>query len=370
VVIEALGTGSKIRGRRNRQDRPSLILVDDPENEEHMTSAVKRERSWQWFTRAVLNAGTVQTNLVVLGTTLHRECLVLRLQKAAGWQTRLFQAVVEWPERMDLWARWEEICNDWENPNRKEDARAYYEQNHAELDRGAVVLWPQAESLYDLMCLRATIGTAAFAAEKQGDPVDPSVCEWPSSYFDYPGFWFERWPDGLMLKTLALDPSKGQDAKKGDYSAYVKLGLDNQGVLYCEADLQRRDSERIVADGVEHVRRFRPDGFAIEINQFQQLLVPDFQRVGHAQHVHLPIYTIDNQVNKEVRIRRIGPYLAQRQLRFKSRSPGTLLLVQQLKDFPVGDHDDGPDGLEAAIRLATDLLGGRHDRPYSTRLRV
>jgi hypothetical protein len=85
-----------------------------------------------------------------------------------------------------------------------------------------------------------------------------------------------------------------------------------------------------VADGVEHVRQFRPDGFAIETNVFQQLFVPDFQRVGREQQVDLPIYTINNQVNKEVRIRRIGPYLAQRQLRFKARSPGTLLLVQQL----------------------------------------
>jgi predicted phage terminase large subunit-like protein len=370
VVIEALGTGTKIRGRRNRHDRPSLIVVDDPENEDHMTSALKRERSWQWFTRAVLNAGTVQTNIVVLGTTLHRECLVLRLQKAAGWQARLFRAVVEWPERMDLWARWEEIYNDWENANREEDARKYYEQNRAELDRGAEVLWPEAESLYDLMGLRATIGSAAFAAEKQGDPVDPSVCEWPSSYFDYPGFWFERWPENLTLKTLALDPSKGQDAKKGDYSAFVRLGRDANGILYCEADLQRRDSERIVADGVELVRQFRPDGFAIETNQFQQLLVPDFRRIGLERRVDLPIYGIDNQVNKEVRIRRIGPYLAQRQLRFKARSPGTLLLVQQLKDFPVGDHDDGPDALEAALRLAIELWNGRYAQRLPSVLRV
>ena len=365
VVIEALGTGSKIRGRRNRQDRPSLIVVDDPENEDHVTSAVMRERSWQWFTRAVLNAGTVQTNLVVLGTTLHRECLVLRLQKAAGWQARLFQAVVQWPERMDEWARWEEIYNDWENPNREQDARAYYEQHRTMLENGAEVLWPEAESLYELMCLRATIGSAAFAAEKQGDPVDPSVCEWPSGYFDYPGFWFERWPEHLAVKTLGLDPSKGQDAKKGDYSAYVKLGFDGKGILYCEADLQRRDSERIVADGVEHVRLFRPDGFAIETNTFQELFVVDFQRVGRERHVHLPMYGVNNQVKKEVRIRRIGPYLAQRKLRFKARSPGTLLLVQQLRDFPVGDHDDGPDALEGAMRVLIDLWNGRQ-QPRTT----
>jgi hypothetical protein len=362
VVIEALGTGSKIRGRRNRQERPSLIIVDDPQNEDHVTSAVKREQSWQWFTRAVLNAGTVHTNVVVLGTTLHRDCLVLRLQKAGGWVARLFQALVRQPERMDLWARWEDIYNGWENPNREADAQAFYAQNRAELERGAEVLWPEAESLYQLMCLRATIGSGAFAAEKQGDPVDPSVCEWPSSYFDYPGFWFEEWPQHLAIKTLALDPSKGQDARQGDYSAYVKLGRDANQILYCEADLQRRDTERIVADGVEHVRLFKPDGFGVETSQFQQLLMVDFERVGRAQQVPLPLYGLDNQVNKNVRIRRIGPYLAQRKLRFKSHSPGTLLLVQQLRDFPVGDHDDGPDALELGFRLMMNLWNGRVGR--------
>jgi predicted phage terminase large subunit-like protein len=79
---------------------------------------------------------------------------------------------------------------------------------------------------------------------------------------------------------------------------------------------------------------------------------------------------IDNQMNKEVRIRRIGPYLAQRQMRFKARSPGTLLRVQQLKDFPLGDHDDGPDALEAAIRLAVDLWNGRHAQRSPTRLQA
>ena len=38
---------------------------------------------------------------------------------------------------------------------------------------------------------------------------------------------------------------------------------------------------------------------------------------------------------------------------------GTRLLVEQLQEFPIGDHDDGPDALEMALRLAADLLYGR-----------
>jgi hypothetical protein len=103
VVIEALGTGSKMRGRRHQQHRPTLIILDDPENDEHTTSAIQRERSWRWFTRAALNAGSVDTNLIALGTALHRECLVLKLTRTGGWRHRLFKALVSWPERRDLW---------------------------------------------------------------------------------------------------------------------------------------------------------------------------------------------------------------------------------------------------------------------------
>jgi predicted phage terminase large subunit-like protein len=227
------------------------------------------------------------------------------------------------------------------------------------MSAGARVLWPEQESLYALMGLRASIGSAAFASEKQGDPVNPEQCEWDATYFDYAGFWFEQWPERLEIQTLGLDPSKGKDARGGDYSAFVRLGRDASGYLYCEADLRHRPAPQVVADGVEHVRLFQPEGFAIEINQFQELLAAELRRVGRHEKVDLPIYGVNNQTNKQVRIRRLGPYLAQRKLRFKSRSPGTALLVQQLKDFPVGDHDDGPDALEMALRLMIELWNGR-----------
>jgi hypothetical protein len=142
------------------------------------------------------------------------------------------------------------------------------------MEAGAEVLWPEQESLYSLMCLRATIGPAAFASEKQGDPVNPEQCEWDASYFDYPGFWFDTWPSGIVLRTLGLDPSKGKDAQHGDYSAFVKLGMDKDLVLYVEADLQRRPTPQIVADGVELV--LEPDEHPAA-KPFKSALVADAQ---------------------------------------------------------------------------------------------
>jgi predicted phage terminase large subunit-like protein len=155
---------------------------------------------------------------------------------------------------------------------------------------------------------------------------------------------------------LALDPSKGKDAKRSDYSAYVwgVLGRDNS--IYVDADIKRRDTSQMIADGVEHVRMIRPDAFAVECNQYQELLAPEFIRQGREQRVYLPIVPVVNTVNKQVRIRRLGPYFSQRRIRVKRNSPGAALLIEQLRDFPAGAFDDGADRAEMMVRTMEELL--------------
>jgi len=371
VAIEAFGTGQRIRGRRRRASRPSLIVCDDLQNDGHIASAVQREHSRTWFHGTLTKAGTVRTNVVNLATALHREALAMELHETPGWRSRRFRAIERWPENMSLWQEWEALYTDLTRPDYREAARAFYDQNRREMEAGAVVLWPEEEDLYTLMCIRAEGGRAAFEREKQNSPISPDLCEWPESYFDETT-WFDDWPEGLRLKTLALDPSKGADARRGDYSAFVMLGVSRQGVLHLEADLARRPTPEIVADGVELYRRFQPDAFGVEANQFQELLAGEFEAEFQKQGILAARpWTLDNRVNKRVRIRRLGPYLSSGRLRFKAGSPSTRLLVDQLKEFPIADHDDGPDAAEMAVRLAAELLGGvRADDGLGDRLPV
>ena len=225
------------------------------------------------------------------------------------------------------------------------------------MDAGAILLWPEVEDLYTLMCMRIEGGQSAFEREKQNSPTNPDLCEWPESYFDE-SIWFETWPENLIVKTMALDPSKGTNSRRGDYSAFVTLGVDRQGIIHIEADLARRPAPQIVADGVERYRLFRPHIFGIEANQFQDLFAGQFESEFRRLGVLAPNpYPIENTVPKQVRIRRLGSYLSTRRFRFKSNSPSTSLLVEQLKQFPIADHDDGPDALEMAIRLAEEYPG-------------
>jgi predicted phage terminase large subunit-like protein len=370
VAIDAFGTGQRIRGRRHRAHRPTLIVCDDLQNDSHILSATQRDRSRTWFHGTLLRAGTRVTNIVNLATALHRDALAMQLCATPGWTSRVFKAIQRWPEAASLWEAWNALYTDVANPHYRQAARAFYEQHRAEMDAGAVVLWPEQEDLYALMSMRAESGRAAFEREKQNSPVNPDQCEWPESYFDET-IWFDLWPEGLRVRTLAVDPSKGTDARRGDYSALVALGVGQQGVIYVEADLARRPVDQIVADGVAFYRRFKPDAFGVEANQFQELLGSQFEAEFQRQGLlGVRPWLLDNRVNKLVRIRRLGPYLAAKRLRFKSDSPSTRLLVEQLKDFPVGDHDDGPDAAEMALRLAIELLDSPGDDGLGDRLPV
>jgi predicted phage terminase large subunit-like protein len=359
VTIEALGTGQRLRGRRHRQHRPSLIVCDDLQNDGHMRSPLQREYSRSWFHGTLMKAGTARTNIVNLATALHRDALAMELHRTPGWTSRLFKSVIRWPDNMSLWQQWEAIYTDLSKPGYKAAARKFYEQHTWQMDSGAIVLWPAEEDLYTLMCMRIEGGRTAFEREKQNSPINPDLCEWPESYFDET-IWFEAWPANLMVKTMALDPSKGSDARHGDYSALVMLGVDRQGIVYVEADLARRPTPQMVAESTEWFRRFHPDLFGVEANQFQDLLVGEFAAEFRRQGLlGARPASIENHVAKQVRIRRLGPYLSSRRLRLKAGSPGTRLLVEQLQEFPIGDHDDGPDALEMALRLAADVLYGR-----------
>jgi predicted phage terminase large subunit-like protein len=358
VVIEAFGTGQRIRGRRHNEIRPTLIVCDDLENDSHMWSATGRDASRQWFQGTLLNAGSRTTNLINLATALHREALALVLHRTAGWVSRNFPAIMSWPTHGELWDQWESIYSDAENEGAREAARQFYIEHQAAMDSNSVVLWPAVEDIYALMQLRAEIGRTAFEREKQGSPVNPELCEFPEPYFGE-HIWFTKWPKDITIRTVALDPSKGRDARRGDYSAYVLLAIDRQGIIYVSADLARRPTPQLVSDGVTICDQFRPNVFGVESNQFQELLCGEFvSEFARRKISHTVPAAIHNSTNKQVRIRRLGPYLSQRKLRFLADSKSTRLLVEQLRDFPNAAHDDGPDALEMAVRLAEDLWSG------------
>lgn len=359
VMIQAFGVGQDIRGARNAADRPTLVVCDDLQDDDAITSSLTRETDWTWFTGAVLKIGDARTNFVNLATAIHREAIGWVLQSTPGWDSGIFASIIKWPDDMGAWGQWAEILH---NRTGSDDggkaaelrADAFYRENEEQMIAGAVVLWPEHESLHDLMMMRESEGRRPFDREKQSKLAGADENEWPEDYFDAEHIYFEEWPDAWRVKAMVLDPSKGKDAKRSDYSAYAMLMVGLDGVLYVDMDLARRPTPKMVADGVDLYFEFAPDAFGIEANAWQELLCTEFERhFAERSTVEISPHQITNNTNKQVRIRRLGKYLSQHRLKFKAGSPGAILTIGQLRDFAdPHSHDDGPDALEMAIRLA------------------
>lgn len=321
------GVGVGIVGRRF-----DLGIIDDPiKDRKTANSPTLREDIWRWYTGVFHSRTAKDARIILTLTRWHEDDLAGRLlQREPGeWTVLSLPAVATGIDPHP---------DDHRKPGE--------------------ALWPWFKNVAALDKIRA-MEPQDFAALYQQNPRPEGGLEWPSDFFG-PDIWFDDWPvKDIIVRVMALDPSKGRDAKTGDYSAFVMLGLDRQGRLWCDADLARRHPSQIVEDGLRLHRYFSSQAIAVETNQFQELLAHEFLRIAKEKGTALPLFGISNHVPKKVRIRTVGQYLARREIRFRANSPGAKLLVQQLRDFPCGDHDDGPDALDMAIRMMRHLLGDK-----------
>lgn len=310
-------------------------VIDDPiKNREEADSPTVREAVWEWYTSTFYTRRSTSAGILLTMTRWNEDDLAGRLLKLAAEDPKADQWTI---------IRFPAICvdppgpDDWRKPGE--------------------ALWPERFPLAELERTRAA-SLYDWHALYQQDPKPEGGTEWPDSHFG-PGIWFTEWPKDLTIKTIAVDPSQGKDAKWGDYSAIVKLGRSSNGILWCEAELIRCNAEQLVDRILETQAHFGAEAVAIETNLFQELLAVNLIRAARLQGMPCPVVTLINTVNKLVRIRRLGPYLAQGAIRFRGGHPGTRLLVHQLREFPLGQHDDGPDSLEMALRCMIELWNTR-----------
>jgi len=353
VRVEVYGTLSSIRGKRKNEDRPSLITMDDPEGDLAEYSPTRREHVYTWFHKAVMNMGNKETITVVCGTRIHRECLTAKLAEEPGWQSWTFKSICEFPERMDLWEQWEFLYASIEDED-KRDAELFYKNNQKEMNLGARVLWPEHESLLELMKKRASIGHTPFEAEHQNNPIAAGQMEWAPELLEGDDIVCDKWPNQPEFVAIGCDPSKGvkkeRNKGRGDFTAIITLALKDN-LIYVDASIQRRDATALAGHLFLEFKRRQPNIFAIETNQFQELIANELERIARVQgSMPIPVMRVENQEPKDFRIRRLGAYLNVRAFRFMIKNPDVRVLLQQLRDFPNGKYDDGPDAFEMALR--------------------
>lgn len=344
VRIQALGAGKKIRGRRYKQYRPDLIICDDLENDENIASVDQRNKMEEWFSKALSNAGDERTDIVVIGTVMHTDSLLSKIIRNPTYHSKIYKAILNW-SNSKLWDEWERIVSNLDDQDRLLHGRDFFDTNKDVMLKGTKVLWPAREDYYTLMLARVAVGPAAFSSEKQNEPLSREdqrfLPEWIRFYDDEEILGQELFVVGWC------DPSLGK--KAGDYSAIITLGQNTNGVCYVlDADILRRRPDAIIMDVIYKHDQYNFTKFGVEENQFQEFFKDELMKKAQEMDRSINIKGVRQHSDKLLRIESLQPDIKNGRIRFKRDQS---LLLQQLYNFPLADHDDGPDALEGAMSL-------------------
>ncbi|MBF0263489.1 MAG: phage terminase large subunit, partial [Magnetococcales bacterium] len=333
--IQVFGSGKRMRGLRHGAHRPDLVICDDLENDENVRSRAQRDKLEGWFKKTVLKLGPPDDSMhaVVIGTVLHHDSLLSRLLRDPMWESRRFAAILRWPDRMDLWERWEAILK----AEGETEADRYYQENRKAMEAGAEVSWPAMRPLVTLMKIRARDGRDAFDSELQNTPLAENAT------FATLLFWAAL-PARLVFFG-AVDPSMGKSGGRGDPSAILVGGLDREtGKLYViEADIQRRTPDKIIARVVQLQKEYGCLDWSVESVQFQEYFKDELVRQSASLGIPVPARGVKPSSDKALRISSLQPHIANGLILLHQ---GHTTLIEQLQHFGESDsHDDGPDAL-------------------------
>jgi predicted phage terminase large subunit-like protein len=353
ALVEAASTGQALRGRNWNGTRPDLIVCDDLEDARpggNASTPEQRQKLRDWFSQTVMPLGDPKgkrTAFVYMGTTVHFEALLIQvLYNRSDFTSKVYRAIIDQPERMDLWEQCRLIYVDRENPKRLDDAKAFFAENEAEMLKGSRVLWPEVQPLWKLMTWKWDNGSKAFNTEYMNNPVDEESMIFNPETFTY---WEDLEFDHHTYSiSMGVDFALGKE--RGDYSALTVIARHKESGLIYVADsyLDRIKPDKYIDVIVEKVKEWQPDVIAAESQAAQEFFVdtlmnrlslegyPSFTRVKKVTH----------RSRKELRIEAMLPEIENGTIRFNKKHA---LLLEQFERYGQGAHDDGPDSQEMAI---------------------
>jgi len=358
-MIKVAGSGKKLRGYRFGPFRPDLVVLDDIENDENVKSKEQRDKLERWVQKAVLKLGPPEgtMDIIYVGTILHYDSVLNRIRKKPTWHChKAFKSVIRFPDRMDLWEKWEELLL---NNDTEEQAEHFYQSNKHAMEQGAIVSWPSVRPLKLLMEIRSD-DRHAFDTEMQNDPSNDE-----NSKFKDISFWVQ--PCRFWVYYGACDPSLGKKNKSRDPSAILVGAFDREhGVLdIVEADISRKLPSKIIQDVIRYQEEYGCLAWAVEAIQFQEFFRTQLIKESAQLGIPVPAIPVTPHTDKDLRIESLQPHISNGLIRLEQSQT---TLYEQLRHYPEADHDDGPDALHMLWELAISRAGGPTKITTSNRL--
>lgn len=308
VKIEALGVGSKIRGRKHLQWRPDRLVFDDIENEENVNTKEQREKLANWFFRAAMNARQKYGSRArIIGTILHFDSLlnnIMAPDKYTAWTKLKFRAVNYNPQGMPY------------------------------------ALWPDQWSLAELAARKAEIGTSNFEQEFNNNPSDEEAAIIKRAWIKYHDYVDPADPViKAMTKLMRIDPAIKQ-GEKNDKFALCVCGIDEAGKIRTLAAYTDRLTFHQQIETIFNYYLIWKDNLTeihVENNAYQDALKQEIDRVGAERRIYPPVKGKTTSKDKSLRLKAQSGLIENGHVEFSREHHE---LIDQLCDFGKTRFDD------------------------------
>ena len=324
VTVLARGKGGSLRGRRNRQYRPDLVILDDMLKDEEADSSTSRDKLDKWFRRTVQPLGK-EAMIILVNTIANEDDLPSRLLKEIkngdkeGWIGLRFSAEI---------------------PSKDGEEHG-------------TPLWPDRFSWEELKATQKNIGSIAYAQEYLSRPLSDEDRIFKSS-------WIVRVRDTEIPSKLSryegIDPATGAH----DLSAVVDIGRDRaHGKIYVLSSSGKKEStDTFMRRLIERYKLFRYRRAFMEAVTFQEVYRKQITAEAARNNISLPIRGVKTgRASKETRMMALSPLVENGLIVF---GPGNEDLIDQLTGFPAAGYDDLCDALYYAVK-ASGMLSGMKD---------
>jgi len=316
--IMAKGAGQRIRGRKWRNKRPDLIVVDDLEDDEAVENKERRAKLYNWFTNAVIPALSDSGKIRVVGTILHMDSVLEKLLNKKSWATRRYKA---------------------HNPDFSE------------------ILWADKFPKERLQEIRASYvedgNPSGYSQEYLNHPIDETT-----AYFRRDDFQYYD-PEDLFKKDLtyysAVDFAISKETR-ADYTVIVTAAVDSESNLYIvDVNRGRWDGKEIIDEMMATQQKYSPELFTTEAGAIEKALGPFLNEQMFSRGIFLNINKETPVKDKQSRARAIQARIRQGGVYFYKDSDWYPELEQEMVRFPRDIHDDQVDAL-AWIGLTLDKI--------------
>lgn len=283
TCIRAISSGSSLRGINWKSVRPTLLIMDDFQSEANILTEDARIKQYNKWTKEVEQCGDKAvwrngkkiksaTKIVSIGTVLHMDCLISRLQRNRDYKTFLRRAILlKGDQTVDdifespLWAKCKEIYFDDSLEDSKAAAQEFYQENFEEMK--FPVLWEEKWDCFNDLAIPYWENRQAFMSEMMNNASEIGLRWFKSARTQT----VEEIEEHDFKKTiLCIDPAS-TTSRKSDFTAMVVGSTATNGFKYMrEIVMDKLEFNLYCAKVVEILIKYEEISYVyVEKNTFQ-----------------------------------------------------------------------------------------------------